>query len=385
MQFPLLPVVNYKGQLLGVVVMENLPTGTGSIDFGCRELEVTRENERPGNESMEISPHDLFRRTLTLRQAGIITYSPNMLELIDLCSRAAKVTSTVLLCGESGVGKELLAKLIHTSSPRAAARFIEINCGAIPESLMESELFGYAAGAFTGASRHGKCGMFELADGGTLFLDEIGELPLALQVKLLRAIQTQEFVRIGDTKARKVDIRFIAATNRDLEQMVAQGRFREDLFFRLNVISMYVPPLRQRKEDILPLVHHFQAKYSLQFGNVKSFSTEALRRLQGYSWPGNVRELENVVECLMAIGPEGIIEDKHLPKRLLQVNTETCIKVNGVMPLSQAVDILQRMLIGEALATYGDISRAAEALQVDPSTLSRKLARFRKNSKCKRD
>ncbi|HWI54196.1 MAG TPA: sigma 54-interacting transcriptional regulator, partial [Desulfobacteria bacterium] len=318
--------------------------------------------------------------TLLLHRSGMVTYSPKMLDLVELSIRVAQVDSTVLICGESGVGKELLAKLIHGQSARATGPFVKINCGAIPENLLESELFGYESGAFTGANRQGKLGMFELAHGGTLFLDEIGELPLGLQVKLLRAIQEQEFVRIGGVKARRVDIRFIAATNRDLEGMVETGNFREDLYFRLNVIPLTVPPLRERREDILPLIHHLQIKFTEKFKVERNFSPEVLRIFLNYSWPGNVRELENIVERLFVISPGPVVTPIQLPPRLVSGDLKGRIKVSGVMPLHEAIDELQRTLIEQAIARFGNTQKAAQALRIDNNTLIKKLGELAKKS-----
>ncbi len=399
LNFPLLPVVNSKKQLLGVVIREDLervlrqqtsqrevqPDAAGKAENQSDAAAPTNkaadflaaEPDKPSEDADE----QARERTLLLRRAGLITYSQKMMGLIDLILRVSRVDSTVLISGESGVGKELLAKLIHDQSSRSLGPFVKINCGAIPENLLESELFGYEGGAFTGASRQGKLGMFELAHGGTLFLDEIGELPLGLQVKLLRAIQEQEFVRVGGVKAKKVDVRFIAATNRELEKMVESGKFREDLYFRLNVIPLLVPPLRERKEDILPLIHHFQAKFTQKFKVSKTFAPEALRLFLNYPWPGNVRELENIVERLFVVSPGEIIYCRHVPEKLLPGVQRQCVKVTGVMPLKEAVDELQRLLIEEALAMYGNTYKAAEALGVEQSTITRKLAKLKEKRK----
>jgi transcriptional regulator with PAS, ATPase and Fis domain len=319
----LLPVVNSKKQFLGIVTREALEQALLTEDR-VQEANLGKSYEQGFGRTDSHEPltysnlvkdsQELKERTQMLLKMGLITYAPEMMDLVDLSLRVAKVTSTVLISGESGVGKELFAKLLHEQSPRSSAPFMKVNCAAIPENLLESELFGYDSGAFTGASRQGKLGMFELANEGTLFLDEIGELPLTLQVKLLRAVQEQEILRIGGIKVRKVDIRFIAATNRDLERMVKEGKFREDLYFRLNVIPLHVPPLRRRKHDILPLVHHFQQKFVRKLSIEKEFAPEVLKAFYKYNWPGNVRELENIIERLCVITPERIVSPKYLPK-----------------------------------------------------------------------
>ncbi len=247
----------------------------------------------------------------------IVTLNPRMQEVIAESRRAAQGHSTVLISGESGVGKELVAQAIHQDGPRCNAPFIKVNCAAIPENLLESEFFGYVQGAFTGAQPGGKRGRLDMADGGTLFLDEIGDMPLSLQGKLLRVLQDQAFERVGGTSTIRVDIRFIAVTNQDLEQKVRSGKFREDLFYRLNVIPVYIPPLRERPEDILPLVNAFLRKYNDIFGmQVNDITPEALAALRAYCWPGNIRELENVVERALNFTNEKVIRSEHLPPYL---------------------------------------------------------------------
>ncbi len=247
----------------------------------------------------------------------IVTINPAMQSLIREARQAAQGLSTVLISGESGVGKELMAQAIHQDSPRSHAPFVKVNCAAIPENLLESEFFGYAEGAFTGASKKGKEGLLDRADGGTLFLDEIGDMPLSLQGKLLRVLQDQAYERVGDTATIRVDIRFIAATNQDLEVKVREGSFRKDLFYRLNVIPIPIPPLREKVEDIKPLVYSFLSKYNNIFGmQVSDIDREALAALCSYSWPGNIRELENVIERAMNFSVEEVIGVAHLPPHL---------------------------------------------------------------------
>lgn len=248
---------------------------------------------------------------------SIITSHPAMEAVKRVAAKAAHSNSTVLLLGESGTGKELFAHAIHNASPRRRAPFIKVNCAAIPEELLESEFFGYAEGAFTGARKGGKPGKFELADGGTLFLDEIGDMSPGLQAKLLRVLQDGEFERVGGTRPVRVDVRIIAASNKNLEEMVARGEFREDLFYRLNVISLFVPPLRERREDILPLAHFFIRKYQAVTGSrVTTVSPAALAVLEAYSWPGNVRELENIIERALNLETGTAIQPDSLPPRL---------------------------------------------------------------------
>ena len=245
----------------------------------------------------------------------IVTRDPGMLSLCESVARIASSNATVVIHGESGVGKELLAASLHYNSPRAQKPFVKVNCGAIPEGLLESEFFGHEKGAFTGAVAR-RTGRFEHADGGTLFLDEIGELPLALQVKLLRVLQDREFERVGGDKTLRVDVRLVAATNRDLEAMVAEGTFRSDLFYRLNVVSLTVPPLRERIDDIAVLAAHFLRKFTAEHGReIDGFDDHALAVMQRYAWPGNVRELSNAVEraVVMSSGSTIFAEDLPLP------------------------------------------------------------------------
>jgi transcriptional regulator with PAS, ATPase and Fis domain len=301
-----------------------------------------------------------------------------MKKVFDFAARVAQVDSTVLITGESGSGKEIVAKTIHKLSKRKDGPLIQINCGAIPENLLESELFGYEPGAFTGASKEGKLGMFELAENGTLFLDEIGELPLNLQVKLLRVLQEREIVRVGGIKPKKINVRIIAATNKDLEKMVEKGMFREDLYYRLNVVRIKIPPLRERKTDIPPLIQHFLRKFNEKYEMNKKISPEVIERLIAYDWPGNVRELENLIERLVVIVIEDIIELKHLPDYLqASINSDHFqVSVSGIIPLKKASEDLEKQLISKALQKYGSTRKAAQILEVDQATIVRKAKKY---------
>lgn len=248
---------------------------------------------------------------------SLVGHSGIFREALALAARVARRDTPVIIRGESGTGKELVARAIHMASHRKSGPFVRVNCAAIPEGLIESELFGYEPGAFTGAGRVGKPGKFELADGGTLFLDEIGDMSLATQAKLLRVLQEKEFERVGGIKTYRVNTRIIAATNRDLEQLVACGQFREDLYYRINVVSIGLPPLRKRKEDICPLVNHFLSRHEKETGEKVRLSLEAFRILQKYDWPGNVRELENAIEHGLAVRTGGIIQENDLPPYIL--------------------------------------------------------------------
>ena len=244
---------------------------------------------------------------------GLIGESEALHHVFDMIAKAASTSATVLIFGESGTGKELIARAIHYSSPRNSAPFVPVNCGAIPEELLESELFGHVRGAFTGATET-RAGFFQTADGGTIFLDEISETSLSMQVKLLRVLQDKEVCMVGSSRSRKVDVRILASTNKDLPSLVKKGVFREDLFFRLNVITIDIPPLRERENDILLLAHHFAKQFSKELGKpTPRFSDEALQVLRNYHWPGNVRELENVIQRLVVMTDGNLIEVPDLP------------------------------------------------------------------------
>ncbi len=314
-----------------------------------------------------------------LSKDKIIAKSPGMMEIFNLAVRTAQTDATVLILGESGVGKEVLARIIHNASSRAnIGSFVQINCGAIPENLLESELFGYEPGAFTGANREVKLGMFEIADRGTLLLDEIGDMPTNLQVKLLRVLQEQEIYRIGGTKPIKLDVRIIAATNQDIWERVQEGAFREDLFYRLNVVPIEVPPLRERKEDILPLAMHFIQTYNEKYGVKKRLDPNALPILESYSWSGNVRELQNVMERLLVITDDEVIEARQVREQLAKFKNKfhSPIMVNELMPIPEAKEILEKKLIRMALDNYPSIRKAAEVLGLDHSNIVRKAAKY---------
>jgi two-component system response regulator PilR (NtrC family) len=292
--------------------------------------------------------------------------SAAMREVLETVRKAAESTSTVMITGESGTGKELVAHAIHQEGPRRDGPFVSVNCGAIPEGLMESELFGHVKGAFTGAVANAP-GLFAAAEGGTLFLDEITEVPVAVQVKLLRAIQEREVRRVGDTRDVKVDVRLIAASNRDLGRAVAEGRLREDLFYRLNVIPIHLPPLRERREDIPLLAAHFIEKVSRALGRApKPITPEAMAALERYHWPGNVRELENVIERAIVLGSGETLDVDALPPALLGPRTTDDLPLDlppGGLDLDDLLDRIERRYLELALRRTGGVqTRAAELL-----------------------
>jgi two-component system response regulator AtoC len=315
---------------------------------------------------------------------GIVGESEALKTAVGLARKVARVKTTALLLGESGTGKELFARLLHELSPRQAGPFLAVNCGAIPEHLIESELFGHVKGAFTDASRARK-GLFEEADGGTLLLDEIGELPLSMQVKLLRVLQEEEVRRIGDSRSVKVDVRVVAATVRDLPAMVGKGTFREDLYHRLNVFQLRLPPLRERSGDVKILVRHFLRYFNRRLGlQVEGFTPEALALLDGYAWPGNVRELENVVERALVLADGSVIDVEGLPERLLLPSpaeraaaASIPVLADGDLSLKRASRALEGDFIRKALVkTKGNRTRAAELLDLSHRALLYKLKEY---------
>jgi DNA-binding NtrC family response regulator len=319
-----------------------------------------------------------FREQLRERteQSQLVGSSPPMLEVYKLVARVAPGRSTVLLEGESGTGKELIARAIHSNSPRRDRSFVPVNCAALPDTLLESELFGHEKGAFTGAVGL-KSGLIETADGGTLFLDEIGDLGIALQVKLLRVIQEQEVRRVGGTVATKVDVRIIAATNRDLTVLVKEGRFREDLFYRLNVVRIMLPPLRERREDIPMLAHHFLQKFSGASKPIRGFVPDTMTLLQRYHWPGNVRELENVIERAVSLSHGPLVLPDDLPEVVRTVESETPRReTQDKSQLPTLEEVEKQYLMRVLREVGGNKVKAARVLGIDRRTLYRMAERF---------
>jgi len=337
-------------------------------------LKKAEERERLKSENSQlrtvVSDRDGF--------CGIISRNAAMLEIFAQIRKVADHKTSVLILGESGTGKELVARAIHNSGARGGSAFIAVNCGAIPENLLESELFGHVRGAFTDASSD-KSGLFEQADGGTLFLDEIGEMPLSLQVKLLRVLQEEEIRKVGAAASRKVNVRVISATSRDLEDDVRQCKFREDLFFRLNVFTIMLPPLRERVEDIPQLVGHFAVKYArAPDAPVIRIAPDAMRLLLGYGWPGNIRELENVIERGSILGDGLAINADCLPMTLRTSATTLAGGEGGEnLSIKKAEDAIERELIRKALIkTGGNRTQAARILEISHRSLLYKLKEF---------
>lgn len=300
-----------------------------------------------------------------------VVASPAMADLMQTVNQVAQFDSAVMITGESGVGKEIVAHQIHLQSPRKDKPYIRINCASIPDNLLESELFGYEEGAFTGAKKGGKMGIFELANGGTLLLDEIAELPLGVQAKLLRVIQENEVTRIGSNKTKKIDVRIITATNRDLNEMVSRNEFRNDLYYRLNVVPINVPPLRERREEIPALIEHFLNKFNEKYGLKKQISPQVVDKLINYDWPGNIRELKNIVERAVVTDPGDTIFNLDIDK-LHHFDSSDQPNID----LRELVKKLEKHYIEAYLVKYGSTRKAAAALGISQSTLCRKASMY---------
>ncbi|GIN92361.1 hypothetical protein J22TS1_34120 [Siminovitchia terrae] len=318
-------------------------------------------------------------------KSDIMMESNKMKQIFSIINKIAQVNSTVLILGESGVGKTMLAKQIHNSSPRVDHPFIAVNCASLPVNLIESELFGYNHGTFTGGQKGGKRGLFEAANKGTIFLDEIAELPFSIQSKMLEILQSSTFRRVGGTENINVDIRIIAATNKNLKQMVEENKFRQDLYYRLNVVPINIPPLRERKDDIPSLVTFFLNKYNEKYSQDVRLNSKLESQLIEYDWPGNIRELENVIERIVVTNTDQIaelldtpIQEKNNEPRV-QSKEEGNILTEGLIPLKMAKKRLEKQLILRAYQMYGSTYQAAKALKVDQSTISKKLKEYNSN------
>lgn len=371
------PVFNENGSISMVVTYSRRKT-----EFDMFIDEIERERKRTDRYRDAVDYFDI-----TKKNSNVIVYRSDTME--ELCKTArliAPTESTVMLYGESGVGKEVMANYIHNFSNRKNEIFFPINCAAIPEELMESELFGYVKGAFTGANNKGKAGLFEIADKGTLFLDEIGELSLNMQSKLLRVLETGEFMKIGSEKAQKTDVRVIGATNRDLKNMMKTKKFREDLFYRLNVFPIDIPPLRKRRDDIIELTHFFIEKANKKYGKNVEISTSGMEELYNYSWPGNVRELRNIIERYIITGSEAVIKTLKIEDDTENTDNgffkdctdqkETLHKGEhaGIIPLKRYIHTVEREYIFNVLSNcHNNVAEAAKILGVHRSLIYRKI------------
>lgn len=369
------PVFNEKGAIDRIIVASRDITETTRLKSELKEIKKISEQYKKELDSFK-------NQDRTLKK--LMYRSPKMENIVTQVKKIAQFSSTVLITGESGSGKEVIAQAIHQLGRRSHKPFLKLNCGAIPENLLESELFGYAKGAFTGADKEGKDGYFKMADQGVLFLDEIGEMPLHLQVKLLRVLQEQEVIPVGSTVAEKVDVQIIAATNKKLEKMVEQGTFREDLFYRLNVIPVHIPPLRERTEDVSVLAFYFLQQLNDKYDKHFHLTPDAVNVLEFYSWPGNVRELQNIIERLVVSSDESVIDAEFVSQFLSLGYDFKKSKpiITRVIPLQEALDDVEEQLITLAMKQYKTTTKAAKALGVSQSSVSRKYQKImeRKNS-----
>lgn len=358
------PILDAKDEVELVVM--NSRDMTDLENLKCDLVETKIQVERYKKEIEEL-------RGREYKYDQFIVRSKSMKECIDLAQKVSSSDSTILLLGETGTGKTAMAKYIHQFSHRKNGPFQTINCAAIPEHLLESELFGYHGGAFTGASSKGKLGLLELANNGTLFLDEIAEIPLKMQAKILDVIQENRFIPVGDTKSKTINTRIIAATHRNLEDMVKEGTFREDLYYRLNVIEVNLAPLRDRREDIVPLALHFLNKFDKRYSFTHFFAQDTLDLLICYFWPGNVRELEHMVERMVLTVQESKILPKHLPNKLRKVIIEEQSFIDpNIVPL----DLIEKELIIKAYKKLGSSYKVAKVLNISQSKANRKIREF---------
>jgi two-component system response regulator AtoC len=340
-------------------------------------LKKAEERERLKKENLELQ-NRLRKIEQKYSFGNIIARSEAMAHVFDLVEKVAKHKTTVLITGESGTGKDLIAKTIHSNGNRSSVPMVSLNCGTIPENLLESELFGYKKGAFTDAVKD-KPGLFEEADGSTIFLDEIGELPLSLQVKLLRVLQEEEISPLGSTTAKKIDVRVIAATSRDLQKEIDEGRFREDLFYRINVMKIHLPPLRERRGDIPLLVGYFISLFNRKLEkDIEGLSSQAMPILMAYSWPGNIRELENVIERAVLLGKGRWITPPDLPQSIISVqHSSPSVEPEHTLSIKKASKSLERDLIQKALElTGGNRSKAAKILEISRPILISKIKEY---------
>jgi PAS domain S-box-containing protein len=358
------PILNEAGEIELVVMNGRDITDIVSLKCDLEESKKLVEKYRWKIEEL--------KQTVTQNDRFVFR-SKSMHECLELAQRVSFADSTILILGETGTGKSAVARYIHDISNRKNGPFQTINCAAIPENLLESELFGYQSGAFTGANVKGKPGLFELADGGTLFLDEIAEIPIKLQAKILEVIQESKFISVGGTKYKKVNIRIIAATNRDLQEMVGQGTFRQDLYYRLNVIELQIAPLRERVDDIVPLAQFFLDKFDKRYNTSHYFSQNTIDKLVAYPWPGNVRELENIIERLVLTVQEAKIFPKHLPKNFQQVDNHAWLASSSTLgPLDQ----IEEEMIIKAYKQLGSSYKVAKALNISQSKANRKIRQY---------
>ncbi|WP_249414155.1 MULTISPECIES: sigma-54 interaction domain-containing protein [Alteribacter] len=362
------PVFNAKGEIEKIVTNARDLTELNELQAALSKATELNKTYKKELETLKGKKVD---------DGGIVLASEEVRLIYEMANRISNVDATVLILGETGVGKDVLAKYIYSNSFREKeGNFIKVNCGAIPAELLESELFGYEGGAFSGASKNGKAGMFELADKGVLFLDEIGELSLSLQVKLLRALQEQEIMRVGGTKPKKINVRVIAATNRKLKEMVQEGTFREDLYYRLNVIPIQIPPLRERRDDIVPLVNMFLNKVNKKYDLSKTMSHRLKNFFVSFKWSGNVRELSNLIERLVLVTDRQMIDIEHLPEEYLTTGDIPVPSSSSSMTLKEAVERAEKEVLASAAKEFTNTYEIADKLETSQPTIVRKMKKY---------
>ena len=367
-------------------------TATPIFDsFGCVEYVVIMLQDVEDFENRRaalLADHQIMPKAPILPRAekvGIVAKSPEVCQLLSVLNNIAPLDSTVLLYGESGSGKEVFANYIHEHSSRANKPLITVNCAAFPENLIEAELFGYEKGSFTGANKDGKIGLVEAADNGTLFLDEINSLPLSVQGKVLRMIEEKSILRVGAVQPKTVDFRLIAATNRDLRTMVQQGTFREDLYYRLHVIPLTIPPVRSRRKDIVPLCLHFLEYFCKKYDLKKSFSDRVLEEVQYYDWPGNVREIRNFVERMVVMTPPGTIEIENIPSGMLLPDTRTAREEPLPAPSAEDAPLSREAILAALALCGGHREKTAEYLGISRRYLQYKIREYHISPRCRYD
>ena len=361
------PLFDDKGNVKMVVINNRDITELKELE---KKLEKMKDNSLKKEEEIK------FLRNRQISNKKIVNESQSMKEILTLIENISSTDVTVLITGESGTGKEIIADEIYYKSSRYGKPFIKVNCAAIPGELLESELFGYVKGAFTGSDKNGKIGLFELAETGTILLDEIGDMPLKLQTKLLRVLQTKEIMKIGDTKPIKLDIRVIAATNQNLLELIKNGKFREDLYYRLNVLPINIEPLRKRKEDIKSLILEFLNSYTKKYNKKIYICNEAIERIKDYNWPGNIRELENFIERLVVVNTDGRIEKESIDYLLF--NKENTLEQEEYN-LKEIVAKIEKKVIEKALKKFGSTRHASDYLKIDQSTIVKKCKKLNIN------
>lgn len=366
------PVINEKGELIRVI----------SFSHDLTELQNLKEDYHVLQTKMKYYESEIKELQEQENHQDIVLKSKEMLKVWDLIKRVANSDATIVFLGESGTGKNVFARAVHERSERTRYPFIEVNCGAIPEQLFESEMFGYESGAFTGANKNGKSGLMELANNGTLFLDEVGELPLLLQTKLLKVIQEKKVTRIGGLKAKDIDFRIIASTNKNLEEMVDEGKFRQDLYYRLNVIPITIPSLKERTDEILFLCDFYLKKFNKKYKTNRAFHISTIDILQNYKWPGNVRELENLIERLVITVEERLIYPVDLPfyivekKTISYPDTEVIDSMNYSQTLNEALEEVERRWLKRAKRQFNTTYEMARFLGISQSSVVRKLKKY---------